>query len=161
MFIEAFHYKRWADKRTLEAINTIDPEAFPDSFSFVLQQLNHMVIVEDLFKSRLKGEPAPHDSTNTEVVPGFSELSKRLITSGDWYISFVSSSPDIEQEFTFTFADDRNGRMTVQEILFHIVNHGSYHRGNIAHALDLAAVPHPSDGYAIYIHESDPNRRVR
>ena len=51
--------------------------------------------------------------------------------------------------------------MTVEEILFHIVNHGSYHRGNIAHALDLACVPHPVDGYGIYIHEEEPQRRER
>ncbi len=59
----------------------------------------------------------------------------------------------------FTFADGKYGSMSVEEILFHIINHGSYHRGSIAHALDLAAVAHPVDGYAIYIHEKEPGRR--
>ena len=38
-------------------------------------------------------------------------------------------------------ADGRDGGMTRQEILFHIVNHGTYHRGAIGHALDLAGAP--------------------
>jgi len=49
--------------------------------------------------------------------------------------------------------------MNIEEILFHIVNYGSYHRGLIAHALDLAGVAHPADGYGIYIHEKSPERR--
>jgi len=49
--------------------------------------------------------------------------------------------------------------MNVEEMLFHILNHGSYHRGSIAHALDIANVPHPIDGYCAYIHEAEPDRR--
>ena len=49
--------------------------------------------------------------------------------------------------------------MSVEEILFHVLSHGSYHRGNIAHALDLAMIPHPVDGYGAFIHEREPERR--
>jgi len=60
---------------------------------------------------------------------------------------------------SFTFADSKRGTMSIEEILFHVVNHGSYHRGSIAHALDLAGVPHPPDGYGIFIHNKNPERR--
>ena len=69
MFAVAFDYKRWADERTLRAVAGIDRAAFPEAWAFALQQLNHMVIVEELFRSRLAGEAVPHDNTNTEVVP--------------------------------------------------------------------------------------------
>lgn len=159
MFTQAFNYKRWADERTLRAVENINRNAFPDSYAFALQQLNHMVIVEELFNSRLTNNSAPHGSTNTEVVPDLAELKGRLLASCDWYSSYVSSLENIDKQISFTFADGRRGMMTVQEILFHIVNHGSYHRGNIAHALDLASVPHPIDGYGMYIHEREPERR--
>jgi uncharacterized damage-inducible protein DinB len=159
MFVEAFNYKVWADARTLGAIENIDKDVFPESYAFVLQQINHMVIVEELFKSRLTNNLPPHESTNTEVVPGFDNLKKRLVVSGDWYKSFVAKYENGSESVSFIFADGRQGSMTVDEILFHIVNHGSYHRGNIAHALDLASVPHPIDGYGIYIHEKEPERR--
>lgn len=49
--------------------------------------------------------------------------------------------------------------MTRQEILFHIVNHGTYHRGAIGHALDLAGAPRPADTYTVFIHAAQPQRR--
>ena len=159
MFVQAFNYKKWADERTLNAIATIDKDAFLKSYRFTLQQINHMVIVEELFKSRLISTPAPHESTNTQVVPDLQELTTRLTESGAWYLNYVSSRESYSESIPFIFADGKPGNMTVEEILFHIVNHGSYHRGNIAHALDLASVPHPVDGYGLYIHEKEPERR--
>jgi len=159
MFTHAFEYKQWADERTLQAIATIDRTTHTESYSFVLQQINHMVIIEELFHSRLTNKPAPHNSTNTKTVPDLNELSKRLNNSNKWYSSHVSSLDNEEKTVKFTFADGNPGMMTTSEILFHILSHGSYHRGNIARALDLASVPHPIDGYAVYIHEKEPERR--
>lgn len=59
LLVESFNYKAWSDRRTLDAIARIDAEAFPASLAFALQQLNHMAIVEELFRARLLGEPAP------------------------------------------------------------------------------------------------------
>jgi len=129
MFAKAFQFKRWADERTLRAIETIDNESFADSHSFVLQQINHMVIVEELFISRLENKPAPHESTNTKMVPTFSELEARLMASNDWYCGYISNFNNPDQQVTFTFADGKKGRMTVQEILFHVVSHASYQIG--------------------------------
>lgn len=159
MLIQAFEYKKWADERTLHAIEAINVEIFPDTRAFALQQINHIVIVEELFKSRLTNTSPPHSSTNTERLPEFKELEKRLKESTDWFTTFVCESRNREERISFVFADGKPGMLKVDEILFHILNHGSYHRGNIAHALDLASVPHPADGYGIYIHEKEPARR--
>ncbi len=59
----------------------------------------------------------------------------------------------------FQFVDGKHGTMTRREILFHIVNHGTYHRGAIGHALDLAGVSHPADTYTVFIHSAQPVRR--
>jgi len=161
MIKEAFNYKGWADRRALRAIGEVDEYLHTDSFAFMLQQLNHMVIVEDLFRSRLINEPALHTATNSKTVPNLDTLKSRLIASSKWYLNYVASlsMESFKEVISFTFADGKNGSMTVEEILFHIVNHGSYHRGSIAHALDLAGFAHPPDGYGIYIHEKAPERR--
>ena len=62
-------------------------------------------------------------------------------------------------EARFRFADGRDGCMTRREILFHVLNHATYHRGAIGHALDLARVPHPADTYTVFIHQHQPGRR--
>ncbi len=159
MLDQAFGFKRWADERTLDAVARIDKVSHSDSYAFTLQQLNHIVIVEELFRSRLLTEAPPHSSTNTDLVPDLPELTSRLSSSNDWYADYVASIENPDKRVTFAFADGRRGAMSIHEILFHILTHGSYHRGNIAHALDLAGVPHPGDGYGIYIHEKEPSRR--
>lgn len=160
MLIEAFNYKRWADQRTLDAITRINGKEFP-SVAFALQQLNHMVRVEELFRSRLVGALAPHLSTNTELVPEFDELNKRIGDSNQWFTCYVESlAPGISAEsISFQFVDGKHGAMTRMEVLFHVINHGTYHRGAIGHALDLAGVPHPADTYTVFIHSAQPARR--
>jgi len=57
----------------------------------MLQQINHMIIVEDLFRSRLLNEAPPHDDTNSIIVPSFNVLESRLLTSIEWYLNYVSN----------------------------------------------------------------------
>lgn len=159
MDVNYFQYKIWADKRTLRVIEQSHDAVCSKTRTFLRQQLNHMIIVEELFKSRLLGLPAPHSKTNTDIVPEFQNLKQRLLASGSWYIDFLQYCDDLDRSIQFDFTDGKKGRMTKREILFHIVTHGSYHRGNIAHALDLAGVPHPVDGYGVFLHEIEPERR--
>lgn len=161
MFLQAFKYKQWADQRTLDAIQFIDAARFPSSMAFARQQLNHMVRVEELFRARLAGDAEPHQSTNTDVVPELDALALRLGLSNQWFASYAESLPaeHHQQTVAFTFVDGKRGRMTRQEMLFHIVNHGTYHRGAIGHCLDLAEAPRPADTYTVFIHAADPQRR--
>lgn len=163
MITEAFNYKKWADERTLGAISHINKVEFSEPYSFVLQQINHIVIVEELFRSRLENRLPPHQATNTDIVSDLDELKSRLKESGSWYIKYSSNlnSDKSKDTISFKFSDGKSGLMRINEILFHILNHGSYHRGSIAHALDLVGVPHPIDGYGVYIHEKEPARREK
>lgn len=149
MFVDAFNYKKWADERTLDAINHVNKKEFSDSYSFVLQQISHIVIVEELFRSRLENKSPLHEATNSDIVPRLDELIKRLQVTSNWYINYVSNIEKFQNVIPFKFVDGKSGAMRANEILFHILNHGSYHRGSIAHALDSAGVSHPPDGYGI------------
>ena len=161
MLVEAFKYKQWADRRTLDAVEQIDSVASPTSLAFARQQLNHMVRVEALFKARLLGMPAPYESTNTVEVPALDALDERVTESNQWFAQYVETlEPGHRaQSIAFQFVDGQFGTMTRQEILFHIVNHGTYHRGAIGHALDLAHAPRPADTYTVFIHAAEPERR--
>ncbi|KQV97205.1 DinB family protein [Rhizobacter sp. Root1221] len=161
MLIETFKYKQWADRRTLDAVGTMDENEHPSSTAFARQQLNHMVRVEELFKARLLGELAPHASTNTESVPDLDELDRRMTASNLWFARYIGQldSSQLNQSLNFQFVDGLQGTMTRREILFHIVNHGTYHRGAIGHALDLAEAVRPADTYTVFIHAVEPSRR--
>lgn len=158
---QAFRFKQWADLRTLAAAKQIDQRRYPEALAFIRQQLNHLVIVQDLFRARLRNEPRPHEATNSQSVPSLSSLENRLLESNNWYLDFVQTRDmNRDQELLrFEFTDGKAGAMTRHEILFHIVNHGSYHRGSMARGLDLGGVAHPADIFTMYLHDVEPERR--
>ena len=163
MLIDAYNYKQWADQRTLAATLGIDSGRFPSEAAFVRQQLNHMVIVEETFRARLQGLGEPHGASNTAQLPALDELRRRLTDSNDWFIQYIAGlEPEQRHEsVSFQFVDGQFGSLTRQEILFHIINHGTYHRGAIGHALELARTPRPADTYTVFIHSAQPERRQR
>jgi len=161
MLNDGFKYKQWADRRTLHAAKALEQKMGPASVSFIRQQLNHMVIVEELFRARLLGNALPHHTTNTDIVPTLAELEVRLTQSNEFFTRYVneSASATLNEQVSIQFVDGKQGRLTRLEILFHIINHGTYHRGAIGHALDLEGGVRPADTFTIFIHEVEPARR--
>lgn len=155
------NYKAWADGRTLDAVGRIDRHAHPAQFDFARQQLNHMVRVEELFRARLSGVAEPHDSTNTVERPELSDLASRLHASNRWLQEYASGlqGSEFAAWIRFTFVDGKKGRLTREEAIYHLINHGTYHRGAIGHALDLAGAPRPADTFTVFVHAADPQRR--
>ena len=154
-------YKAWADARTLAAVAQIDPTTRQPHFDFVRQQLNHMVRVEELFRARLLDEPPPHDSTNAPELPALEALSARLTASNEWLQAYAASLPPEQWQtcVRFVFVDGQRGQMSREEIVYHLINHGTYHRGAIGHALDLAGAPRPADTYTVFVHALQVARR--
>lgn len=162
MLAEIFAYKQWAGARTVEALRRVDAQRFPATLAFARQQLNHLRIVEELFRARLLGEPDPHPATHAAEVPELDALARMLAESDRWYAGYIGALPArrLDEPVRFRFADGQPGRMSRREMLFHVANHGTYHRGSIAHALDQAQVPHPADTYTVFIHATEPQRRL-
>ncbi|MGQ0510158.1 MAG: DinB family protein [Betaproteobacteria bacterium] len=161
LLLDALRYKAWADRRTLDAVAGINAQSFPSAIAFARQQLNHVVRVEELFRARLLGTKEPHDSTNSEVVPELADLGRRLAASNDWLQGYAGSASLtlLQERVRFTFTDGKPGLLSREEILFHLINHGSYHRGAIGHALDLAHASRPADTFTVFIHAAEPHRR--
>ena len=154
-------YKAWADRRTLDAVAQIDGTNHAASLAFACQQLNHMVRVEELFRARLTSAADPHDSTNSTPLPQLEELDHRLMESNRWLQDYANTLTPVQAggRIRFTFVDGRNGMLTREEVIYHLINHGTYHRGAIGHALDLAGAPRPADTYTVFIHAAEPERR--
>jgi uncharacterized damage-inducible protein DinB len=161
LILNQLRYKRWADRRTLEGVALVDSARFASEIAFARQQLNHMVRVEEVFRARLLGNSEPHTSSNSEVVPVLEQLSKRLSESNDWLQAYAESTPSekLVEKIHFRFLDGKSGTMTRDEVLFHLVNHGTYHRGAIGRALDLAGGLRPADTYTVFVHAAEPERR--
>lgn len=161
LILHQLRYKEWADNRTIQAVEQIDANRFPSELAFARQQLNHLVRVEEVFRARLQGTIEPHTETNSELLPCFVELKLRLAESNSWLKAYFDSIPEasLNEDIHFSFLDGKRGTMSRAEILFHLINHGTYHRGAIGRVLDVAGGLRPADTYTVYIHAAEPARR--
>jgi uncharacterized damage-inducible protein DinB len=145
-------YKAWANERlyaTLAGISETDLAAPSPIFAgSILRTLNHVYLMDVVWKSHLLG--VPHDLTtrNPEATPSFPELRDAQRDIDAWYVDYTKAmTPDACNEVVeFTFIGGGEGALRREDIVLHVVNHTTYHRGHITAMLNqLGVQPQATD----------------
>jgi uncharacterized damage-inducible protein DinB len=159
--ISLFAYKAWANSELFSLLSTL-PKERTEELHTCARTLNHIYVVDRLFRARLSGEPSPFEATNTKETPALDQLREEVRATDAWYQNYVSSltSEEASRVLDFTFADGDQGRMSREEILLHVITHGGYHRGNVGQVLKSISVAPPRDLYTKFLHQSEPARRA-
>lgn len=157
-----FRFKSWADAELVETLGTLDVDAHPAAFKTAVRTVNHLHVVDQIFRAHLQGVPHGFPATNTAHTPSLSELSKSIGEVDAWYESYVDGLAEarMPEEVAFTFTDGDAGRMTRQEILMHVLAHGGYHRGAVGQVLRGAEMAPPRELYTRFLHSTQPQRRA-
>jgi uncharacterized damage-inducible protein DinB len=155
-----FAYKAWANTELFAALARL-PQEQADALHTCIRTLNHIHVVDRIFRAHLAGEPRPFDATNTKDTPSLAQLQADVQATDAWYVDHVAGlSPAAAAEvIDFTFTDGDKGRMSREEILLHVITHGGYHRGNVGQVLKSISVAPPRDLYTKFLHQSEPARR--
>jgi uncharacterized damage-inducible protein DinB len=151
-----FSYHVWATKKLLVHLKSLSREVIQKEiqsvFPSVERTLFHLYEVEAVWFSRLKGEPALVDKKVFETIEecemDFSDLHSEILEwLGDMSDELVSVS--------YTTSKGEAFENTREEILKHLVNHGTYHRGNIAAMLWQLGEKGVSTDYIYYLREKE------
>ncbi len=155
-----FGYKCWANSELFSLLAALPPE-HSERVHTCVRTLNHIYVVDRIFRAHLSGEPRPFDATNTKATPSLEQLRADVEATDAWYRNYVSSltAPALSEVLAFTFTDGDQGRMSREEILLHVLTHGGYHRGNVGQVLKSISVAPPRDLYTKFLHQSEPGRR--
>ncbi|WP_454008823.1 DinB family protein [Aeromonas sp. Marseille-Q7275] len=159
--LSLFRYKAWADDELLDALATLDPQRHPEAHHTALRIFNHIHVVDAIFKSNLLGKPHGFSATNTPETPTLASLRTAIGTLDAWYLDYVAglNQADGEAVLSFNFVDGDKGQMSREEMLLHLVTHGSYHRGAIGRILVQCGITPPRDTLTTFLHSSEPERR--
>ena len=155
-----FAYKAWANSELFSLLTTLSPGQ-SEQLHICIRTLNHIYVVDRVFRAHLIGEPRPFDGTNTKETPSLSQLHSDVEATDAWYVDYVAtlSESALSEILAFSFTDGDAGRMTREEILLHVVTHGGYHRGNVGQVLKSISIAPPRDIYTKFLHVSEPERR--
>jgi uncharacterized damage-inducible protein DinB len=99
--------------------------------------------------------------TNTADTPTLSALRASAAATDNWYAQYVAAATPQQlcETVCFTFTDGNTGSMSREEMLLHVISHGVYHRGTLAHILNAVSIAPPRDLLTRYLHTAEPIRR--
>lgn len=153
-------YKAWADALLYGTVAML-PEAElvkPQKIVFgtLLRTLNHVHAMDRVWSSHLKGVPHGLISRNPAHCPPFAELCEAQRAMDDWFIRYADGVADsaVEESVEFGYIGGGRGAMSRREILIHVVNHGTYHRGHIGDMLYQIPVEPPTTDFPVWVRET-------
>jgi len=150
-------YKAWANKLLFDALARIPAAELtaprPIVFGSILRTVNHVYAMDEVWQANLEGRPHGHTTRNPPIAPSLGELTAAQARMDDWYVSYAESlSPGAEAEkVDFTFIGGGSASLARRDIILHVVNHGTYHRGNVASMLYEVGVVPPTTDLPVYL----------
>lgn len=145
-------YKAWADDRFLaavEALPTADLEApRPIVFGSLIRTLHHVLSMDHVWRCHLLGTPHGLATRNPPDCPSMPDLVAKQRAMDRWYVEHAAGLTEatLAEVVDFAFIGGGRGAMTRRDILLHVVNHTTYHRGHVATMLyDLGVFPPATD----------------
>ena len=145
-------YNAWANELIFAAVAALpEGEAVKPRrsvFRNMVHTLNHNYVIDRIFQAHLEGRSHGYTARNTPEHPTLAELWRAQQELDKWYVDSFDGMDDarLNQTVRFTFVGGGEGAMTRGEILQHLVNHTSYHRGFVAQMIyDVPARPPTTD----------------
>ncbi len=160
-------YTQWADDIMLRAA-----EQLPDSelerpretlFGSIAGTFDHILVVTEIFRAHLEARSHLHTARKRHSVLPFTQIASRLRRSNRHFVWLAQSMSDAEltKQVSFHFVDGGAGTMSREDILLHLANHATYHRGFVSTLLfTTAARPEASD-LSVFLRDVWPTIAMR
>jgi uncharacterized damage-inducible protein DinB len=155
-------YNAWANARLFDAVAALPAgEASAPRktiFGNMVQTLNHDYVVDQIWQAHLEGRPHGFTARVTQPEPALDDLRQEQARIDRWFVEYSDQLvPEQHGEVVhFTFVDGGAGALTRGEILLHVVNHKTYHRGFVADMLCQAGVRPPVMDLPVFLRDTPP-----
>lgn len=145
---ELTEYHAWANDRILQAVEALSPDAYNrdlgSSFPSIAATLAHLMTAEAIWMGRWLGVSIP--TVRLEEIPTPAAARERWSALQERLRRFVDGlGPEKLQAVTqVRTSQGREFRHSLHEMLLHLLNHGTYHRGQVVTMLRQAGADAPS-----------------
>lgn len=127
-------YDSWANKLMLRAIDQIGAAA--EGNARLLKLLGHLVGAKEMWLARIRGE----DTSKIEIWPTLKLLdaAQRLAKADAGLIALVTQRADLKSPVRYKNSKGEAFENSIRDLVVHMVNHSTYHRGQMATAIKEA-----------------------
>ncbi len=149
--LTAWKFHRWALERFLAVCQELEPEALTkdlgNSFPSIRDTLVHCFMADHAWFHRVQGLAFTRpEAQNYPSVQSIIDQWQPFLEQ--WETLITRSS--LEQIIVYKTFDGAEFNNSFEEITRHVVNHGSYHRGQIAMMLRLLGHKPPATDWILY-----------
>jgi uncharacterized damage-inducible protein DinB len=150
-------YKSWADNLTLGAVAALPPgEAArerPTLFKSIIGTLNHSYVVDLIWQAHLEGRAHGFTARNVVPYPELEALTAAQRRVNEWLLGWseAQSAASLREAVSFRQVSGEQGTMTRGEILLHIVNHATYHRGWVSDLFFQVPAKPPTTDWNVFL----------
>jgi len=150
-------YGQWANGLLHAGLAPLAPGLLdapqPVVFGSIARTAHHVLVIGEVWRAHLSGAVHGYTSRSPQHCPPLSEIATRQAALDAWLVEYAAGlSAQAQSELVrFAFIDGGEGAMTRAEILLHLVNHATYHRGHIVAMLNAAGVSLPSSDLPVFL----------
>ena len=155
-FKTLFEFNSWANARTLQAVDSLSEELLyidlKNSFGSIHGTLVHLCGAEDIWLQRMNGAD-PGVFMKKDIFPTYASVKTKWNDVNTGWEKYISNLTELELAKTLTFHNLKGEKVTqiVWQSLQHVVNHSTYHRGQITTMIRQSGVtPIGTDLIAFY-----------
>lgn len=155
-------YTAWANTKMFDALAALPPgaaEAPRPGIGSMLRTLNHALVVDRIWQAHLEGRPHGYETRSPPEHPPLEEMRAQQAVLDAWFVAYAEALDPVRHDevVRFTFVGGGAGAMTRGEILLHVVNHKTHHRGNVASMLYAAGAKPPTMDLPVFVREVEPH----
>lgn len=148
-----YEYNVWANERIMNHLKSLPDGIFAKEvdlgFKSIAEVITHLIAADEVWFARIKGEsPPPLTRTPFTNIEEASSYQNKLQTQ---ILEFLLSTDDIEKIVNYSNTRGEKFQNTILEIIQHVVNHGTYHRGNISTILNSLGYKGILTDYIVYL----------
>lgn len=141
-------YSWWASQRSLAALR---PVSEADLEKGMLSTLVHIYQGDRIWLSRLQGSPRFTLGDPGEVWT-LDTLQEAWTQTADGFLAWVDKTGDFEANLNYRNLAGKEYSVPRWQVILHVVNHATYHRGQITTMLrQLGYTPTPTDLHLYYL----------
>ncbi len=142
-------YNAWANARLYQHAGALPDEAYRRDvgvyFKSLHGTLNHLLVADRIWLYRFTGIGEPPNKLKAIIVDDFDSLHAARTVEDARLAEFVQSldESDFEKPFDYTMLSGAPYCQPMGEILAHVFNHQTHHRGQAHAALTILGVAEP------------------
>ncbi|CAH2715302.1 hypothetical protein BACCIP111895_02486 [Neobacillus rhizosphaerae] len=161
--LRLYDYNVWANRRVFNHLKELPSEIYRQEVKSVFPNLEE--VIGHLFKTDIVWLCAMSDKSYEDIQQlvgryseemknqNIEEVERTYLEFSKQYVDFLSSQEDLDASKTITHPMYGKLKTSLSELVQHVVNHGTYHRGNITAMVRQMGYPGPSTDFIFYLYE--------